>query len=71
MPSPNFIFAAFDMSVIHSDFTATPLTELRQEFPGLCAFDFQQITELLFAHILGWDEATQKSKPGGGAFGIL
>ena len=29
--------------------------KLRQDFPGLCAFDFQQITELMIEHILGWD----------------
>ena len=58
-----------DLAGIDADFEMSH--KIRQEFPGLCAFDFQQITELLFAHILGWDEATQKSKPGGGAFGIL
>jgi hypothetical protein len=42
-----------------------------KRIPGLCAFDFQQITELVFTHILVWDEATQQSKPEGGAFGIL
>jgi hypothetical protein len=58
-----------DLAGIDADFEMSH--KIRQEYPGLCAFDFQQITELLFAHIFGWDEANQKSKPGGGAFGIL
>ena len=58
-----------DLADINADFEMTQ--KLRQEYPGLCAFDFQQISELFFAHILGWDEETQQSKPGGGAFGIL
>ena len=42
-----------------------------QEYPGLCAFDFYQITELLIYHILGWNESAQQPRPEGGAFGVL
>jgi hypothetical protein len=52
--------ADFDMSV-----------QLRQDYPGLCAFDFQQITELMIKHILGWDRINQVSYSNGGAFGVL
>jgi hypothetical protein len=46
--------------------------KLRQDYPGLCAFDFQQITELLMIkHILRWDQINQVSHPNGGAFGVL
>jgi hypothetical protein len=45
--------------------------QLMQDYPGLCAFDFQQITELMIEHILGWDRKRQVSYPTGGAFGVL
>jgi hypothetical protein len=38
------IKADFDLSI-----------ERRQIYPGFCAFDFQQITELMIQYILGWD----------------
>jgi hypothetical protein len=52
--------ANFEMSV-----------KLHQDYPGLCAFDFQQITELMIKHILGWDRINQVLHPNGGAFGVL
>jgi len=41
-----------------------------QDYPRLCAFDFQQITQLVIKCILGWDQKNQISYPKGGAFGI-
>lgn len=54
------ITADFDMSI-----------HVREQYPGLCAFDFNQITELLIEHILGWDAETHASKADGGMFGRL
>jgi hypothetical protein len=45
--------------------------QLRQIYPGMCAFDFQQIIELMIEHILGWDRKNQVSYNNGGAFGVL
>jgi hypothetical protein len=45
--------------------------KIRQDYPGLCAFDFQQITVLVIKGILGWDRKNQVSYPKGGLFGIL
>ena len=45
--------------------------KVQQDYPGLCVFDFQQITELFIEWILGWDQKNQISKPDGGTFGIL
>jgi hypothetical protein len=43
-----------------------------QDYPGLCAFHFQQITELVVECILGWDQKNQFCiHPKGSAFGIL
>jgi hypothetical protein len=58
-----------DLAYIDADYEMSH--KLQQEYPGLCAFDFQQITELIFEHILGWDQAKQKTKLEGGAFRIL
>ena len=54
-------------ATIKADFEMA--VDLRQKYPGLCAFDFQQITDLFIEHFLGWDKLEQKSKPEGGAFG--
>ena len=45
--------------------------KLRQDYPGLCAFDFQQITELMIEHLFGWNRKEQVSHANGGAFGVL
>ena len=45
--------------------------QLRQIYPGMCAFDFQQIIELMIEHILGWDRKNQVSYDNGGAFSVL
>ena len=58
-----------DMADIDADFEMTH--QMRQEFPGLCAFNFDQITALLIEHVLGWNQDTQEPKPEGGAFGVL
>ena len=54
------IKADFDLSI-----------ERRQIYPGFCAFDFQQITELMIQYILGWDRKAQASYDEGGVFGVL
>ena len=41
----------------------------RQEFPGLCSFEFEQITSVIIDHILGWDVDINRSKQNGGIFG--
>jgi hypothetical protein len=43
----------------------------QEDYPELCAFDFQQITELIIEHILGWSRINQVLHPNGGAFGVL
>ena len=58
-----------DLKDIDADFEMTH--KMRQDFPGFCAFDFDQITALLIEHVLGWDQKKQQPKPEGGAFGIL
>ena len=58
-----------DCAKIDADYESSH--KIRQEYPGLCAFDYDQITELLIYHILGWDQTEQQPKPGGGAFGVL
>jgi len=58
-----------NMADIDADFEMSQA--MRQDFPGFCAFDFDQITALLIKHVLGWDQELQQSKPEGGAFGIL
>jgi hypothetical protein len=61
------------MTATHEELTADfdLSVQFRQHYPGMCAFDFQQITELMIEHILGWNRAEQVSYEGGGAFGIL
>ena len=54
------IKADFDLSI-----------ERRQIYPGFCAFDFQQITELMIQYILGWDRKAQASYDEGGVFSVL
>ena len=44
---------------------------MRQEYPGLCAFEFQEVTDLLIEHVFGWDCKSKQSKPNGGIFGKL
>ena len=58
-----------DCANIDSDYEFSH--RIRQKYPGLCAFDFYQITELLVYHILGWNESRQQPRPEGGAFGVL
>ena len=58
-----------DCADIDADYESSH--RIRQEYPGLCAFDFYQITELLVYHILGWNESMQQPRPEGGAFGVL
>jgi hypothetical protein len=54
------IKADFDLSI-----------QLRQIYPGLCAFDFHQIHEMMIEHILGWNRQEVVSHEGGGVFGVL
>jgi hypothetical protein len=45
------------------------LFSFRQHFPGLCAFDFDQISNLVIDWIIGWDQSEGAMKETGGAFG--
>jgi hypothetical protein len=45
--------------------------KLRQDYPGLCALEFNEITNLIIDHVLGWDRENKTSKEQGGAFGKL
>lgn len=63
-PKPNA-----DIKAVNDNVTTG--RELRQNYPGLCAFDFDQLTRLIIDHVLGWDSKNQCSKPQGGAFGKL
>ena len=58
-----------DCDKIDADYKSSH--RIHQEYLGLCAFDFYQITELLIYHILGWNESAQQPRPEGGAFGVL
>ena len=58
-----------DCANIDADYESSH--QIHQEYLGLCAFDFDQIMELLVHHILGWNQSTQQPRAGGGAFGVL
>ena len=55
-----------DCADIYADYESSH--QIRQEYPGLCMFDFDQIMELLVYHILGWNQSAQQPRPEGGAF---
>jgi hypothetical protein len=54
------IKADFDLSI-----------QLRQIYPGLCAFNFHQIHEMMIEHIFGWNRQEVVSHEGGGVLGVL
>ena len=58
-----------DCANINADYESSHQTH--QEYLGLCAFNFDQIMELLVHHILGWNQSAQQPRLGGGAFGVL
>ena len=44
---------------------------IRKQYPGFCAFDFEEKLDIVLEHLLGWDLDLEQSKDGGGAFGGL
>ena len=44
--------------------------EIREQYPGLCDFDFENILDLVIKHLIGWDESTGVANDTGGAFGV-
>ena len=44
---------------------------LRVEFPGLCAWDFQQVISIVIQHVLGWDTEKQCNLENYGMFGDI
>ena len=45
--------------------------DMRRKYPGLCAFDFEQVLDIIIEDVLGWDVDKRKSQTEGGAFGRL
>jgi len=43
---------------------------LREKYPGLCAFDFENILGLIIEHLIGWDDTKGIPHKDGGVFGI-
>jgi hypothetical protein len=39
-------------------------TDIRHEFPGLCAVDFQNIIEITISHLIGWNPNGKETKIG-------
>jgi hypothetical protein len=37
-------------------------TDIRHEFPGLCAVDFQNIIEITISHLIGWNPNGKETK---------
>jgi hypothetical protein len=44
---------------------------VRMEYPGLCAFEFDNIMQITIEHLLGWDQSKKENKPNHGIFGNL
>ena len=44
--------------------------KLRTEFPGLSAFDFESVIEIVIEKIIGWDSSSHCATKKGGIFGI-
>jgi len=44
---------------------------IRQTYPGLCAFDFEQVIAITVEHLLGWSINKQSNKEDEGLFGDL
>jgi len=43
---------------------------IREQYPGLCDFDFENILGLVINHLIGWDEDAGIPKEKGGVFGV-
>jgi len=60
-----------DVSSLTDDDILTQFTireKIREDFPGLCALEYQRIIKLVIKHLLAWDE-TKKESTGMGLFG--
>jgi hypothetical protein len=44
---------------------------IRTEYPGLCAFDFENILAITIEHLIGWDRKKQHNIKGKGIFGDI
>ena len=44
-------------------------TELRIKHPGLCAFYYQLVLDIVIEEVIGWDVKKQSARPEGGLFG--
>ena len=45
--------------------------ELRQDFPGLCALDYENVMRIVVEYFLGWDREKNCNKPDFGLFDDL
>lgn len=45
-------------------------TAFRLEFPGLCAFFYQTVVDIVIEEIIGWDLKSNRARTEGGLFGI-
>ena len=48
---------------------ATRRTEIRLKFPGLCAFFFELVLDVIVEEVIGWDVNCENSRAQGGLFG--
>jgi len=62
--------ATEDMSDTDLKNTAQRRTALRLKFPGLCAFYYETVVNIVLEEIIGWDTKANKAKTEGGLFGI-
>jgi Helitron helicase-like domain at N-terminus len=46
-------------------------SELRRDYPGYCASDYENVMKIFLEHFLGWDEKTHQYVPGSGIFGTV
>ena len=44
-------------------------TEIRRDYPGLCALDYENVMRIFLRHYVGWDDETKSNIPGHGVFG--
>ena len=67
---PNHPIPVDEMSDTELQNTAKRRTAIRLKFPGLCAFFYETIVNIVVEEIIGWDTKSNKAKTEGGLFGV-